>query len=319
MNYGDALTRAWKITWKYKVLWIFGILAGCGANSNGGTSNSTNFSQDYSEMPPEIETLMLHALGFLERPEVIIGLIFFVLLIIILATFFSSIGRIALISGTNKVNAGAEQLGFGELFKDGTSRFWRFFWMNFLVSLPFIVVIVGLVGAGIFTAITAENAGKAEDFLIAFIPTLCILFCCLFLFSLVIGMILQQAQNAMIIEDLGISASLMRGWEVFKSYLGHLILIAVILFIISAVVGVIIALPVLVIVIPAGVSFIFGEAQSVQPLILMGLCLVAYFPIALVANGVLTTYAQAVWTLFYLQLTEETPEISKEDTIIEYA
>ena len=35
----EVFTRAAKITWKYKVLWIFGILASCG-RSSGGSSNS---------------------------------------------------------------------------------------------------------------------------------------------------------------------------------------------------------------------------------------------------------------------------------------
>ena len=40
-NFGEVLTRAWQITWKYKVLWIFGILASCGrGGGNGGGGNS---------------------------------------------------------------------------------------------------------------------------------------------------------------------------------------------------------------------------------------------------------------------------------------
>ena len=213
---------------------------------------------------------------------------------------------------------------FGKIFlprlttvipKGGTARFWRFFGMNFLVSLPFIIVIVGLVGAGLFAAIAADSAAGAKEFLVGFIPAICVIFCCLFIFSLVVGMIVQQASNAMILEDLGISASLIRGWDVFKNNLGHLLLMAIILFIFGVIAGVILALPFLLILIPAAVSFVLGSAQSTQPLILMGVCLAAYLPIAIVANGILTTYVQAAWTLFYLQLTEQTPEITKEDTI----
>ena len=319
MDYGYALTRAWKITWKYKVLWIFGILASCGSSGNNGGSSNINTSQDFNEMPPELIAFGDKVLAFLEQPGVIIGLFALLLLIIILTIFLSTIGRIALISGTYKAEAGIEKLSFGELFKDGTSRFWRFFGMNLLVSIPFIIVIVGLVGAGIFAAISAESVASAEEFLVGFIPAICVIFCCLFLFSLLIGMIVQQAQNAMIIEKRGISDSLVRGWEVFKNNLGHLILIAIVLFIIAAIVGVAIALPVLLVVITAMISFVLDGAQSMQPLIFMGLCIIAYLPISLVAQGILTTYVQAVWTLFYLQITEQTPEIVKEDTIIEYA
>ena len=33
----------------------------------------------------------------------------------------------------------------------------------------------------------------------------------------------------------------------------------------------------------------------------------------------LTTYGQAVWTFFFSRIREQTPEISKEDTIVKYA
>ena len=177
MDYGYALTRAWKITWKYKVLWIFGILAGCGSNGNNGGSSNANTSQDMDGMPPELIEFSDKALTFLAQPAVIIGLIVFILLLIILTAFLSTIGRVGLISGIYRAEVGAESLSFGELFKEGTSRFWRFFGMNFLVSLPFIIVIVGLVGAGIFVAISADNANIAEEFLVGFIPAICVIFC----------------------------------------------------------------------------------------------------------------------------------------------
>ena len=41
MNYSEILSRAWQIIWKHKVLWIFGILAGC-ANSGGGGGGGGN-------------------------------------------------------------------------------------------------------------------------------------------------------------------------------------------------------------------------------------------------------------------------------------
>ena len=318
MDYGYSLSRAWEITWKFKVLWFFGILAGCSSSGSSGTSN-TNYSEDFSELPPEAIEMGEKAFNFLVQPVVVIGFILLVFLIIIIKVFFTSVGRIGLISGTNKAEMGAEKLGFGELFKDGISHFWRFFGMNFLVSLPFVILIFGLLGAGIFVAFSEDNAINAEAFLANFIPTLWVILCCLFLFSLFIGMMLQQAQNAMIIEELGISASIMRGWEVFQKGLGHIILITIIVLIITIVASIAIVLPVFAIVFPSISAFPLDEASSFETLIVAGLCLIAYFPVALIINGALITYTQAIWTLTYLQLTESTPKITKEDRITEYA
>ena len=318
MDYGYTLTRAWKITWKYKVLWLFGILAGCGSN-NRINSNNTSSSEDIADIPPEITEFAEQALAFIERPEVIVGLILFVLLVIIITAFLSTIGRVGLISGINKAEANAEILSFSELFKDATSRFWRFFGMNLLVSLPFILAILAFVGTIIFLAISTEGSGADDALFAAFISLFCVLFCCFFIFSLAFGAYIQQAQNAMILEERAIIDSLKRGWEVFTKGLGHIFLMVIIAFIIAAVSGVIIALPILAIVLPTVFAFAIDGAESMQPLIFAGLCLVAYFPVALIANGVLATYIQALWTLTYLQLTEETPENPEEDIIVEYA
>src|SRR5450759_4219284 len=46
IDLGEILSKAWRIIWKFKVLWIFGILAGCGGangsrfNFSGGTGSS---------------------------------------------------------------------------------------------------------------------------------------------------------------------------------------------------------------------------------------------------------------------------------------
>ena len=40
MDFGYVLKRAWQIMWKFKVLWIFGILASCGQASTSSGANS---------------------------------------------------------------------------------------------------------------------------------------------------------------------------------------------------------------------------------------------------------------------------------------
>jgi hypothetical protein len=42
-------------------------------------------------------------------------------------------------------------------------------------------------------------------------------------------------------------------------------------------------------------------------LLLAGLCLVAYIPIAIIIGGVLRTWTTAAWTLAYQQLTGRAP------------
>jgi len=41
MDYGKVLSRAWQITWHWKVLWVLGFLAALGSGNGGGNFNFT--------------------------------------------------------------------------------------------------------------------------------------------------------------------------------------------------------------------------------------------------------------------------------------
>ena len=55
MHYTDLIQRAWKITWRYKVLWIFGILlalaSGGGGSGRGGGSSGRGGGCGVPPMP----------------------------------------------------------------------------------------------------------------------------------------------------------------------------------------------------------------------------------------------------------------------------
>src|SRR5512147_3140167 len=106
-NFGEVLTRAWQIVWKFKVLWIFGILAGCargggGGNSGGGGNNGFNFSS--SNVPPGMERFFQniadHAMAY--------SLVAITLLCVVwvVALFLGTIGRVGLIRGAAQADGG---------------------------------------------------------------------------------------------------------------------------------------------------------------------------------------------------------------------
>ena len=48
MDYGEVLSKAWKIVWKFKILWIFGILASCTGNAGSGVGSGGNNGVRYT-------------------------------------------------------------------------------------------------------------------------------------------------------------------------------------------------------------------------------------------------------------------------------
>jgi hypothetical protein len=304
-NFGEVLTRAWQISWKYKVLWIFGILAGCtnggGVGSGGGGNTGYSGPSEDWNVPPEIQRFVSSMEDFVGWVTdnlwifIIIGLVF--LLLIIISVFLGTIGRIGLIKGSFEAEMGAEKLALGELFSTSMPYFWRVFGLSFLIGLAFFVLIIPLVLVGVLTA--------GVGFL-CLLPLICILIPV----SWAVGVIIEQSNRAIVIENLSLFDGLKRGWEISKSNIGPLIVMGLILFGITFVLGIIIALPIFIVVFPTIFAFAMGEGQSFTPIYIALACLCLYTPISWLLNGILTTYTQSAWTLTYLRLTRkpEAPE-----------
>lgn len=303
-NFGEVLTRAWQIIWKHKVLWIFGILAGCGRGGTRFNSSSRSGGGDggFEQLPPEV----LRVLQVIQEnltTFIILGCAL-VLIIWAVTIFLGTIGRIGLIRGTFRVENAAEQLIFGQLFSESTPYFWRIFGLSLLVAIPFLVVFAALIAGAVAFAISASNGSDAGTVgLLGMVPLVIGCLCLFIPVMFVIRMIVRQAENAIVLEDMPVFPALGRGWDVFRANLGPIILMAIILAVIALVIGFVIALPVIVLVFPAVIAFAAGDGQNWTPLILMTIGLCIYTPILLVLNGIMTAYIESAWTLTYMRLT----------------
>lgn len=302
MNYAEVLKRAGQIIWKYKVLWIFGILASCGQGGGGGSggSGSSNYNGNYDSgtdfLPPQAQQWLNDTARYLSENWWIIALLIMLLCVIFIAVMFlSTIGKIALIKGTLKAEAGAERMGFGELFSESMPYFWRVFLFSLLSGLVLFVATMILILPVI--ALTVVTLGLA---LLCMLP-----FLCLFIpLSWAIAVILEQATIAIIVDNTGILDGLSRGWDVVKRNPVPMIVMGLILFLGSAVVGLILAVPIFAIVLAGVLPLMLGGDQGMMTVLYIALtCVCLYLPFLLVANGVIMAYVQSAWTLTYLRLT----------------
>ncbi len=306
LNFGEVLTRAWQIIWKHKVLWIFGILASCARGGGGGSSGGGNsrYQSGSGESPfsgGEIESFMDKVGTFLQENWWVIAIFVLVILLLSLLSYFlGMMGRIGLIRGTAQADKGAETLTFAELWAESLPFFWRIFGLNFLIGLAFFIIFIPLILFGVLTA--------GIGFL-CIIPLLCVMVP----ISWAVMAIVEQAQNAIVLEDLTMLDGFKRGWEIAKANVVPILIMMLILGVGSTILGLIIALPVIVAVVP----LIVGAdklQQSLTPIYITAACCVVYFPILLAFNGILTAYIQSTWTLTYLRLA---PPKAEAPVIIE--
>jgi hypothetical protein len=303
-NFGEVLSRAWQIIWKHKVFWIFGILAGC---SRGGTSfnysfNNSDFNRRTAPVPPQVA----HFFSFMAQNAVAIISITVALVCIIwiVALFLGTIGRIGLIRGTGQVEAG-QNVAFGQLFSESMPYFWRVFGLSVLVGIPFLIVFGAVIAGFVVFGISAAQGNHTSALgFVALLPLFLGCMCLLVPIGFVVNLIVRQAERSIVLENTGVLPSLSRGWDIFRTNLGPIFIMAIILGLIGLVVGVVIAIPVLIVVLPATLAFIAGNEHNWTPMILALACICILTPVLWLVRGILMAYVESAWTLTYIRLVQ---------------
>ncbi len=323
MDFGEVISKAWKVTWKFKVLWVFGILASCGTRSGGSfnfngsyQTGGNNFPGSTPSLPPGILNWFNQFARSFDNPQFVwefaAAIIAVVCVIVIVEYVLGTIGRIGLIKGVWDADGGAEKLNFGSLWSQSMPFFWRVFWMSLLVGLPFLILVLVIAAGFVLTLIPMLNNNAAGMGFLTLLPVLCVLACIIFILAVLVGFILRMAENAVVIENQTILGGFQRGWDVLVRNLGPILIIWLITAAIGLVAGIVIALPLLIVLIPLVFAFIANENSvnfSLTPWIITFVGIICiYIPISWIANGILMTYIQSVWTLTYLRLTKPKTE-----------
>jgi hypothetical protein len=312
MNYSEILKRAWKIIWKFKILWIFGILASCtvnhggGGGSGGGSSrggNNFNFGNNsfnnLNQLPAPLRQWGMQLQHLANTGELwtylVIFFIVLVLLVIVLNLIFlavGTIGEIGLINGVWDVEEGAGKLSFGALFKKGGKFFWKVILFKILLGVAwFLVAIVTII-----LAVVTLGCG-----LILLLPLMLVL-------SFVVWIVVEMAMVALVAEEMAVFEALEKTWALFKKNWTSSSIMGLILSVVNFVVALVIAIPGILAMLPA----IFGVIASSSSRNMDGIgtsimisivLLLLYAPIAIFLNGVLVAYIRTAWTLTYRHLT----------------
>jgi hypothetical protein len=303
MDYGRVLTRAWEITWRWKILWILGFLAALGSGSGGGgTSSYTTSSNDwpygwgYTYHEPYIPPGLIAA---------IIGLACLAVIIAIALWVVSVIARGGLIAGVQQVEE-QEHTSFGLAWRAGARRFWTLFGIGILTAIPMIILVVAaivvlvmmFVGSGF--AFTSSDAAGATGIVTSILCS-CGFCCGLIIVSIILQQIRIYAERAAIVEDLGWIEAFTRGWNVLKANLGPTIIYWLIFFAIGIALFIIIGVVLTATAFPfvALVANIDPGPWLFAPICAGGL---VFMIVGALVSAIVQTYTSATWTLAYREM-----------------
>ncbi|MGB9586044.1 MAG: DUF7544 domain-containing protein, partial [Anaerolineales bacterium] len=329
MDYGKLIRRAWEITWKYKFLWVFGIvMAFCRV---GGGGSNFNFSNRYVPGRENFGQFFTPTNPFAQSWEKLIGsgvlwivgglLIVLVILFFLLGIVVLAYGRGSLIRTVDLVEKG-EQVDFRRALNEGKQPFRRLVGLELLLNIPGLlvglaVVIVLLVfafniflQAGVISSYENQSGFLRTLLTVApaFVVAICGLVCLAFLIQILVAIFEVFGSRAIVIEDYAVINGIKRGWQIFRSNLAAVIILALILFGISLGIGIVIGLPAALLIgifaaLFIGLTHLAGAAWLVFLPILLGLGLIGLLLVSVV-RGVYLVFAESLWTLAYRDFTK---------------
>jgi hypothetical protein len=328
MDHFKVLKRALELTWRYRVLWVFGIIlaltSGGGGGSSGpqGSFDGDSLSGDLSlgdipmdEMLP-IPVVPEAVLGTLVA--VGIGLACFFLLLIVVSVVARYVAELALIRLVNDHEESGEQRTMRQGFRMGWSRSaLRLFLVNLLIVLPIILAFIVL---ALIVAAPVLLLGDTPAKVIGIVGTIGLAFLFILLLIVVIvtlTLLMRFFWRACALEGLGVVESIRRGYSVVRrnpkdvavmwllmagvsiGITVAMIIIVLFLLALGLVVG---GLPALLVgglasqAFGGAVPWILGAAVGV-PIFLVVMVLPLLF-----VGGLIEVFKSSVWTLTYREL-----------------
>lgn len=319
MKHLDILKQAFRITWRYRVLWIFGfLLALCGGGGGGGGGSNINLPSD-SASEEDFENLgQLLALSDID-PSLIIGAVIaficLILLLTVLGIVVQAVTRTALMGMVDQIQrTGATTVRDGWHF-GWSGRTWRVFLVGLLIGIPIFVVALGLILLALspllLILINQDNpAFMVISIILTAFAVLFVIFI-LIAISVVITPLQEMAWRQTALPQSGVIDSVKQAFGLIKHHFKDVAVIWLLMLGVGigwVIVSLIVVLPAVLIAVAliAGVPGILvylltgsGAAGLITgvPLGLLVLILLLNF-----AQGLYLIYQSAVWTLVYLEL-----------------
>ena len=315
MDYGALVSRAWRLTWRHRFLWVLGLFAASTTGSCSGSPGGVQWQTDAQEVERTLPELG-RALGevgrwFADNLALVVSLAVFAALLGLAFFVVSLIAQGAMARATEDV-ARNRPTSLHQAWQAGLRFFWRYLglWLLLLAIGIAVLVMFGILFL-LFVAGSAAADGVART---TFIVVLVLLGLASFLVALplLVGLtiVVAYAQRAIVVEDVGPWDALGVGVRLLRDRLGA----SLIVWLISLALGIgaafALGLAAVLLLIPLGgigaLLFLTTgvSAGSIAYAVVAGLVFIgAMWFLAAIVN----TYFWHFWTLAYLDLRGYVP------------
>lgn len=250
MDYGNVLRKAWKAAWRYRALWVFGVVLAL-TTSSWSTATLYNWDDErwdrweewgvtitplpgetfweafrrtmkaeIEQANRELDQLLAEELRIHVKSNVIVMAIV-LLAMLTIVTLVTRVARyvseVALIRMVSEAEATGERQGVWRGLRLGWSRSaWRIFLINVLLGILAVVAGLGLFGLILGPLPLWVNGSETVIFVFAFLTAGLLLVAIVPMIALGVALAVTKrlAWRACAVEGLGVMVSIRRGWTV---------------------------------------------------------------------------------------------------------
>ena len=289
IDIGEVLTRAWQISWKHKVLWVYGFVL-----------TLAGFLILPLAFVPIFAPVMSSRFEGRNMDESIFLLIFFAGFFLFLVVMYpiSVLLNSALTIGVLRGERSEEKLSFMDLIRESYPFFWRILGTMLLFVGGMMIVYFAFAIVMTLVSVVTFGLGMMCMIPLSFLqyPLMLVWYVCM-----------EQSMTAVIADNMGVMDAIKQSWQLFRKNIWAFVLVGLVLYfgvsIISSVVMMPIMLPFFFI------PFAMESAEFNKTILLFaGLCAMVFIPIFAIFQGGVMALMKSGWVITYLRLTRSSNE-----------
>ncbi len=291
-DFGEVLTRAWKITWGHKILWVFGLI-----------SMLLGLLFLPLAFAPSVSIFMSDDVPvWIEEPAYMFGFIGIFIILMLVSFIVGAITQAAIAVGVLNAERDGGKSSFGEVLKASVPFFKRFLGIMLIYAGGILLVVFAVFALQMFISMATFGLGA-----ICMVPLQFLMYPLMF----IAYAWLEQALASIVVDDLGVFAAVRRGWQVFRKNLLPVALMTLIMYLGIGILTGFVYIPLMLPLFAMPFVMVEGIENSRVILLVASLCMVIYLPILAAFQSIALTFMKSGWILTYLRLTRkpESPEV----------
>jgi hypothetical protein len=294
-----VLKQAWRVTWRYKILWLFGLFA-AGTSGGGGTGGSNATWTGDTGSLDSLPLREIQRIGWwLQDNIALIAAVTAFLFVLGFALFILSVAaKGGLIFLVNEAEEGRPVRGM-DGWAVGFRRWFRVFGIGFVLFVPYTVLVL-LVLVATFAPLVAPLIGGGQPGPEAFVGLcggLALGGFVLLVLGVLLGLLEMLGVRHAVLDDSGVFASIGGAWRDVRVRFKDVF----VMWLLTIAVG--IAFGVLVGVIAAIFAFGIFAAVFAGEFAAAAVVGVAFFLAMLLPSAIFGAFTSAIWTIFFRKLT----------------